>query len=73
MVKLIETDQHQAVNVPGGLHAQQIMRLGQLIQSIIDENGGWGFLHIELRGGAIHTVSKETSELFSPDKLRSTA
>ncbi len=73
MAKLIETGEHQVINVPGGLHAQQIMRLGQIIQSMIDENGGWGHLHLELRGGAIHMVSKETSELFSPEHLRSTA
>ena len=73
MAKLIDTGKHQAVTVPGKLHGVQIMRLGQLVQCLIDANGGWGFLHLELRGGDIHAVSTETSELFSPDRLRSTA
>jgi hypothetical protein len=74
MAQLIETGKHQAITVPGRLHSSQILRLGELIQSVIDENGGWGLLHMELRGGDIHKVSKETSELFSPDRLlRSTA
>jgi hypothetical protein len=72
-MKLIETGQHQAVTVQGKLHGCQVLRLGELIQSIIEENGGWGWLHLELRGGDIYKVSKETSELFSPEKLRTTA
>jgi hypothetical protein len=72
-MKLIETGQHQAVTVQGKLHGSQVLRLGKLIQALIDENGGWGFLHLELRGGDIHKVSKETSELFSPEHLRTTA
>jgi hypothetical protein len=73
MTSVIETGKHQAIAVPGKLHSRQIQRLGQLIQAVIDENGGWGFLHIELRGGDVHSVSKEVTELFSPDRLRSTA
>lgn len=73
MAQLIDTNKHQAVSIPGKLHGRQIARLGQLIQQIIDENGGWGFIHLELRGGDIYKVSKETSELFSLDHLRSTA
>jgi hypothetical protein len=73
MAQLIETGKHQAVRVPGRVHGKQVLRLAELIQAVIDENGGWGFLHIELRGGDIHSVSKEVTELFSPDRLRSTA
>jgi hypothetical protein len=73
MAKLIDTDKHQAIIVPGKLHSSQIRRLGELVQAIITENGGWGFLHVELRGGDIHSVSKEVTELFAPDRLRSTA
>lgn len=73
MAQVIETGRHKTVTVPGRLHSSQILRLGEMIQAIIDENGGWGFLHLELRGGDIHKVSKETSELFSLDRLRSTA
>ena len=73
MAKLIETGKHQAVTVPGRLHGAQIKRLGELIQALIDSNSGWGFLHLELRGGDIHKVSIEQSELFSPEHLRPTA
>lgn len=73
MAMVIETGQHQAIRIPGKLHGSQVLRLGQMIQAMIDENQGWGHLHIELRGGDIHSVSKETTELFAPDRLRSTA
>jgi hypothetical protein len=73
MAQVIETGSHKAIAVPGTLHGRQILRLGQLIQRLIDENGGWGILHLELRAGDIHTVRIETSELFSPERLQSTA
>lgn len=73
MAQVIETGKHQVVTVPGKLHGRQIIRLGELIQALVDSNGGWGILHLEIRGGDIHKVSTETSELFSPDHLRPTA
>ena len=73
MARLIETGSHVAIPLPGRVHGRQITRLCELIQLLIDENGGWGMIHLEIRGGEIYKASREISELFAPDRIRPTA
>ena len=71
--RLIETGTHAAIPLPGRVHGRQITRLCELIQLLIDENGGWGMIHLEIRGGEIYKASREISELFAVDRIRPTA
>jgi len=51
------------------VHGKQLARLCELIQELTDRNGGWGKVHLDIRGGCIHSVSTETTELFALEKL----
>ncbi len=67
--RLIETGTHAAIPLPGRVHGKQLARLCELIQELTDRNGGWGKVHLDIRGGCIHSVSTETTELFALEKL----
>ncbi len=48
--RLIETGSHVALPLPGRVHGKQLARLCELIQELTDRNGGWGKVHLDIRG-----------------------